>query len=292
MTRERQRPHNLTTTLFIYCLYIRTLIVVAQDVVVFISTLAHHGGTYLTETHAVSPACAGEHETLRNALGVDVEAVGYECRAVEMALAQYASYLQFLADDERLFRTDDLQSGYSAALAALQRHEINNRSQVHFQVVRDEFRQFRLCVLHLPAVEVGCFLVIIVQHLRQYLIVVGIAERLGTTANPALCLRFVSEIELWEARFRNLLLAVSHSRKITLRRVFPAILELFGLSAAAFAEACVANLIARHQYLASCVLHRQLNVLVGGARYALLTLAMVVGAHIEYGVVVAVVPSY
>lgn len=29
MTRERQRPHNLTTTLFIYCLYIRTLIVVA-----------------------------------------------------------------------------------------------------------------------------------------------------------------------------------------------------------------------------------------------------------------------
>ena len=62
----------------IHCSDLGTRIVVVQDLLIVVALLAHHGSTYLAQAYAMAPAGSCEHEMLRNAFGVDVEAVDYE----------------------------------------------------------------------------------------------------------------------------------------------------------------------------------------------------------------------
>ena len=72
----------------------------------------------------------------------------------------------------------------------------------------------------------------------------------------------------------------------------PTILILLGYAAAAFAETGIADVLTRHQYLSASLAHGLLYMPVLGFGYALIALTMVVGTHVEYGMVVAVVPAY
>ena len=79
--------------------------------------------------------------------------------------------------------------------------------------------------------------------------------------------------------------------QIRLRCVLPAILELLGHASAALRESCIANLVAIHQYLSASLTYCLFHMCVVGACYALISLAMVVGTHIEDGVILTVVPT-
>ena len=73
--------------------------------------------------------------------------------------------------------------------------------------------------------------------------------------------------------------------------VFPTVFELFGRSAAAFRETCVADIIPRRENLSACGFDGFHHGLVAGSRDALIALAMVVGTYVEYRMVFAVVPT-
>ena len=89
-------------------LYLSLAIVMHQNLVVFVAFFAHHRCANLAEANAVSPACAGKRETLRNA--VDDFAIVYnESRAEQMRIAQSASDFEFLSDDVCLLCSDDFQ---------------------------------------------------------------------------------------------------------------------------------------------------------------------------------------
>ena len=67
-----------------------------QYLVVVIAIFSHHGSTNLTQSHAVSPSGTGQYKSLWHAFCINIHAVYHEGRAVEMRVAQCASYLQFL----------------------------------------------------------------------------------------------------------------------------------------------------------------------------------------------------
>ena len=101
------KTHN--SKLLIYPLYLRSAVVVQQDLVVVIALGAHYCGTNLAESHAVSPACTRESECLRHAV-LYVLLVYDECAAVEMRIAQRAAYLQFLSDGECALRAHETKA--------------------------------------------------------------------------------------------------------------------------------------------------------------------------------------
>ena len=49
-----------------------------QDLLIVVALFAHHGSTYLAQAYTMAPAGSCEHEMLRNAFGVDIEAVDYK----------------------------------------------------------------------------------------------------------------------------------------------------------------------------------------------------------------------
>ena len=178
-----------------------------------------------------------------------------------MGLAERAAYLEFLANSKGALGTHDAQFPDAAALAALQRFEVGDVAKVHLQLTADQLRQFLLRVLHRPAVEVGRLLVVVVEHLRQHVAVVGVA--IGTR----------------------------DGRQVGFRGVLPAILELLRLTAAALREAGVAQLSLIGEHLSACSLHGLGHSRDVGVGDALIALAMVVGTDVEDGVVLAVVPT-
>ena len=132
----------------------------------------------------MSPSCTRESECLRHAV-LDVLLVNYECAAVEMRIAQRTAYLQFLTDSEGALRSHNLQAADASAAATLHRNEVENVAELHLQTLCDEALQLVLRVCDVPAIEVGRLLVVVVEHFREYLLVVGVAERLRRRANPA-----------------------------------------------------------------------------------------------------------
>ena len=74
-------------------------------------------------------------------------------------------------------------------------------------------------------------------------------------------------------------------------RIFPAILEFFECTAAAFGEAGIAYLTVRCQYLSAGGSDGLLYDFSGGTGNALVTLAMIVCTDVETGVVFTVVPT-
>ena len=113
--------------LLIYPLYLRSAIVVQQDLVVVIALGTHYGSTNLAESHAVSPACTRESECLWHAV-LYVLLVYDERAAIEMRIAQRTAYLQFLTDSEGALRSHNLQAADASAAATLHRHEDHGES--------------------------------------------------------------------------------------------------------------------------------------------------------------------
>ena len=178
-----------------------------------------------------------------------------------MGLAEGATDLEFLADGERLLRAHDLQLPDAAALAPLQGDEVQDLTEVLLQLAADEFGELLLGVFHRPTVEVGRLLVVVVEHAREDLLVAGVA------------------------------VGVVEGDEVGLRRVFPAVLELLGLTATALMEAGVADLVSVGEHLSARRGNGLRHLRTAGHRDALVTLAVVVGADIVDGVVFAVVPA-
>ena len=148
----------------------------------------------------------------------------------------------------------------------------------------------------MPTVEVGCLLVVVVKHLRQYLLVVGVAESLRRSANPLFGISLDGEVgqlgglDVLAAASVLARNEVSYTYKIRLLDVLPAILELLCRASAALREACVAYLVAFHKYLSAGFVYSLCNVGACSLCYALIALAVVVGTHVKDGMVLAVVP--
>ena len=100
-------------------------------VVVTVST--HDGCTNLAKAYTVTPTVTSEHET-------SVSGTRYiEGGAVEMCLTECSPNLEFLANDERPFRTHNFQPPDASALAATKGNQIDYIAQVHLQLPADEF---------------------------------------------------------------------------------------------------------------------------------------------------------
>ena len=100
-------------------------------VVVAVST--HDGCTNLAKAYTVAPTVTSEHE-------ISVSGTRYiEGGAVEMGLTECSPNLEFLTNDERPFRTDNLQPPDASALAAAKGNQVDYIAQVHFQLPADEF---------------------------------------------------------------------------------------------------------------------------------------------------------
>ena len=239
----------------------------------------HDGGAYLTKAHAVTPAGTRQDETA-------VLLVNHEGRAVQMALAERAANLQFLADGERLLGAHNLQLPDAAALATLQGDEVSNGAQVVLQLLVDECRQLLGGVFHPPAVELGGLLVVVVEHLREDFLVLRVTESLGGGANPLPGMLLVRQVGNAVADA-----VVGNGHQVRLANVLPAVLELLGHAAAALAVAGIAYLVLVHQNLTLRGLHGSIHTAVAGLGDALVALAVVVGADVEDLVVLAVVPA-
>ena len=159
--------------------------------------------------------------------------------------------LEFLADGKGLLAAHDLQLPDAAALAAGYRDEVDDLAEVILQLAVHELREFGLRIFHLPAIEVGCLLIKVVEHLREDVLVVGVAVR------------------------------IVEAHEIRLGRVFPTILELFRLS----------DLVAIGENLSTGGADGLYHMGVAGLGDTLITLTMIIGADIEDGMILAVVPA-
>ena len=92
-----------------------------------------------------------------------------------MRFTQGTTDLQLLANGEGLLGTHNLQLPDSATLTTLQRYQIRDGAEVILQFAVDELRELLLSIFHRPAIEIRCLLIEIVQHLREDLLVAGIA---------------------------------------------------------------------------------------------------------------------
>lgn len=118
--------HSFTTSpLLIYPLYLRSAVVMQQDLVVVIALGTHYCGTNLAESYAVSPAGTCEAESLWHAV-LDIILVYDERTAVEVRVAQCATYLQLLADGECALRTHN----FSRQMRPLRPRSIGTRSRI------------------------------------------------------------------------------------------------------------------------------------------------------------------
>ena len=84
---------------------------------------------------------------------------------------------------------------------------------------------------------------------------------------------------------------VCHRLEVREGDILPAILVFLRLSTTAFRESRVADFTVIDQYLSARGLHSLQYYRVSGIRNALISLAMVVSADIEYGVVLTVIPA-
>ena len=113
----------------------------------------------------------------------------------------------------------------------------------------------------------------------------SVAECFRRAANPFFGILLDCEVGNFAV-----VVVVADRLKIVLVLVLPAIFKLLAYASAALAETCVANLQSFLQNLPLCGFYSLYNRLVVCLCYALVALAMVIGADIKNRVVFAVVP--
>ena len=119
----------------------------------------------------------------------------------------------------------------------------------------------------------------------------GVAERVGRCAYPLVGLCLDGEVRNG-VLVLHALGCVAHGKEVRHLDVLPTILILLAHTAAALAETGIADVAFRHEHLATRGTNGHGHVGTRLLGYALVALAMVVGTHIEDGVVLAVVPAY
>ena len=167
-----------------------------------------------------------------------------------MRIAERTSDFEFLTDGEGLLGTDNLEFADSSTLTTLHGLQVEDGTKVHLQFVSDKLLEFLLSERYLPAIEIGSLLVIVIQYLRKNLLVCRIAESRWVRANPLLSLFLAGKIR------HNLCILdtqgyIPYGCEIILRRILPAILELFGNTATTLRESGITNLITIQQNLSS-----------------------------------------
>ena len=120
-----------------------------------------------------------------------------------MRLRQGLADFKFLTNRERALCTNNLQQGYSAAQPALNSLQIDDFTEIHLCLICDELADFLLRVFNSPCVEIERFLIVVVEHLRNNVRILGVA--------------------IW----------ILNRLEVRQRSVFPAILIFFGNTATA-----------------------------------------------------------
>ena len=119
----------------------------------------------------MTPALAVKDKTV--ALFLDIEG-----RTEKMSLAESTTYLKLLADREGLLGTHNLQFPDTPALAPLYRDKVGDGAEVVLQLTIDELRELLLGIFDSPAIEIYRLLIIVVEHLREDILVVGVTIRI------------------------------------------------------------------------------------------------------------------
>ena len=233
----------------------------------------------------MSPSRTGDDETLGYAVDIHIQPVHHKGAAVEMGLAERAAYLQFLSDDECLAGTLDAEFADASASATLQRFERHNLTEILLLLCADELGQFLLAVFHLPAVEIGGLLIIVVEHLREHLPVLGVAEGIGRLPDPTLKESLVAFLLGSQTD------DITHGAEIGFGRVFPTILVLLADAATALAETGIADFAGMADDETTGGADGSICILAQLAGDALVALAMVIGTDIEDGMVFTVIPA-
>ena len=145
--------------------------------------------------------------------------------------------------------------------ALLHRAEVHYLAEIHLQAVSYQSVQFLLRIIHRPFIEVRRFQVIVVQNVLQRMRVLYMAIR------------------------------VFHAFQIGMVHIVPAIFKLIGTSAATLAEARVTDGSIAAEDFSTCGPHGLFCPAAQGTRDALITLAMVIGTHIEQLVFLPVIPA-
>ncbi len=143
-----------------------------------------------------------------------------------------------------------------------------------------------LAVFYCPAVEIVGFLVVVIENLSEYNAVGGVAECFGSRQNPLAGVFFLGKVGIVVGSGA----VAAHFEVVVVDRL-PAVLKFFKHASAAFGEACVAEppslFVSTSPRVASTAWSTVGRSLSG---YALVALAVVVGADVELEVVFAVVP--
>ena len=205
-----------------------------------------------------------------------------------MGRSQPAADFQFLSDRQGQFRADDFQFLDTARLAPLHRNKVDDAAEVTAALLLDNVRQFFLCIAHLPTVEIRSRLVKTIQDLSQQRLVGGIAKSIGRGSYPLLGIGFLRQVE-GDAPLR--IITDRIQVRMASRILAPASREGFRRPAATLREAGVAYLVLRNQHFSPRRGYSGRSLGIGRLRYALVTLAMVVGTDVEEFVILAVVPA-
>lgn len=142
---------------------------------IVIAFLAHHGCSDLAESDTMSPARAFKHEAFGQPVALAL-LLHYKSGAVKVRRRQRAAYFEFLADDAGLLGADNLQAVKTARRATRHGYQVDDVAIVLAAALAHKTRQLDLVILHRPSVEVGGLLVVAVEHLREDMLVGGVAE--------------------------------------------------------------------------------------------------------------------
>ncbi len=171
-----------------------------------------------------------------------------------MRVAQGTAYSEFLAYHLRTFRTVDFQILDATGRASVKGFKREDVTEIDARAAADKFRKFCGVVSHAPVVEVPRLHVIVVEHLRENLRVLAVAE------------------------------AVLHALKVREVLVFPAGAVKFRAAAAALGIAGVAKLASIAENLPPGLVYCAADILPHCHGKSLIPLAMVVSAYIEVAV--------
>ena len=193
---------------------------------------------------------------------------------------------QLLTDGHRTLGTNNLQLDQSARYTTLNGNQIGYGTEVDVQTLADQIRQTLLSELLGPTIEVLSLLVVSIEHLRQNLSVGSVAERLGRSGDPLASLLLNGQIPR-----RILNSCIVNLGQIGVNNRLPNILKTLSYTAAALRETCVAGLTVVSHNLAASLSNSLTHNLGRSTVDTLITLAVVIGAHIEIGVILTVEPT-
>ena len=169
-----------------------------QDVVVAESLFAHDGGSYLAQAYTVSPSGSGQLKPCGCSV-YDFTFIYYKCRTEQVGGREGAPYLQFLTDNQRLFRTYDFQLADASRFSPLYGDEVEYLSVIAFGFSADKFGYLGLGITYFPAVEIGGFIIVVIQNLADNGFIVRMAEAFGGGTNPFLSFFFAGQV--WDGLF-------------------------------------------------------------------------------------------